>query len=185
MFNKLRRNMCRRLGSLTRPSQILENNNMQTTTKIGRHFPAPITKFRPKLCVSRHVTFTPSTLDHLEYRRLVVRAMPSAFQNFVREMLTGYYGLKLMEERRKYGLAPDYPLSGRRLPIKDLVQLQIVAKDMWRKMSPESKQRYKQLAKEAALRKKQRLPPDPYRVQVSTTKKSDMTFQHLKTQMEC
>ncbi|KAH8297500.1 hypothetical protein KR054_000409 [Drosophila jambulina] len=178
MPDNFRRNLCR----VRSPST--EKSNILTSTNLGKFLPAPKKRIRPKLSVSRHVTFTPSTLDHQEYRRRVRQAVPSAFQNFVREMVAGYFELKLMEERRKYGLAPDHPLGGRRLPIKDLVHLQIVARDMWRKMKAEGKQRYKQLAKEAARRKKQRLPPDPYRIP-PRTKKVGKTFQILKSQIEC
>ncbi|KAH8234989.1 hypothetical protein KR032_007151 [Drosophila birchii] len=170
MSDIFRRNLS--LGSPNRPSQFTKNSNNQNT------------EIKPKRTVSRHVNFTPSTLEHQEYRRNLIHAVPSAFQNFVREMVSGYYELKLIEERQKYGLPADHPLGSRRLPIKDLVHLQIVAKDMWRKMSVECKQRYRQLAKEAAIRKKQRLPPDPYKISPSN-RRSGITFQRLKTQMDC
>lgn len=163
MPSNLWRNLWRGLGSLTVPPQVSENSIILAVKPASQHsLKSPV--IRPKVSVSRHVAFTPSTLDHQEHRRVVRQAEPSAFQNFLREMFDGYYELKLSEERRQRGWPADQPLGSRRLAFDDLVQLHKVANDMWQKMNAQRKQKYKQLAKEAVRRRSLRLPPDPFRI---------------------
>uniref|UniRef100_A0A6P4FW66 Uncharacterized protein LOC108053549 n=1 Tax=Drosophila rhopaloa TaxID=1041015 RepID=A0A6P4FW66_DRORH len=114
--------------------------------------------------ISRHVAFSPSTLEHQKTRKVVMQAETSAFQNFVREMYDGYYDLVLSQERRKHGLDPEQQLYIRRLGYKDLLRLQGLANDLWKRMDRERKQKYKDLALEALRRRSLRLPPDPFRI---------------------
>ncbi|XP_017066349.1 uncharacterized protein LOC108104670 [Drosophila eugracilis] len=168
------RNLWRVLGSLTDPPKRSENN---TTLVIHKSRLSLLThrslrsertsrrRFRfAHPSVSRHVVFSPSTLDHQKNRNVVMKAETSAFQNFVREVYEGYYDLLLYEERMRLGLQPEEQLTNRRLGFQDLVRLQKVASDMWRKMSRDRKQHYKDLARMALHRRSLRLPPDPYRL---------------------
>ncbi|XP_016956095.1 uncharacterized protein LOC108028670 [Drosophila biarmipes] len=118
----------------------------------------------PVPSISRHVVFSPSTLEHQKNRQVVVQAETSAFQNFVREMYEAYYQLLLSQETRRHCLHPELQLGNRRLRFKDLVLLQRVARDLWAKMGKERKQPYKDLAMMALHRASLRLPPDPHRI---------------------
>ncbi|XP_052847126.1 uncharacterized protein LOC128259048 isoform X1 [Drosophila gunungcola] len=123
--------------------------------------------------ISRHVAFSPSTLEHQKNRKLIMQADTSAFQNFVREMYEGYYDLVISQERRKHGFQPDQQLNIRRLGFKDLVRLQALANDLWKRMDRGRKQKYKELALEALHRRRLRLPPDPFRIPPHIKKSSN------------
>ncbi|KAI8038921.1 hypothetical protein M5D96_007624 [Drosophila gunungcola] len=102
-----------------------------------------------------------------------MQADTSAFQNFVREMYEGYYDLVISQERRKHGFQPDQQLNIRRLGFKDLVRLQALANDLWKRMDRGRKQKYKELALEALHRRRLRLPPDPFRIPPHIKKSSN------------
>ncbi|XP_068143262.1 uncharacterized protein [Drosophila tropicalis] len=109
---------------------------------------------------SRHVFFSPSTLEHVSHRSMLIKAEPSAFQNFVNDMYEAYYRMQLssMADGQRQQLPPSSQLS-----LKDLVLLQRLARDMWKHMKSEQRKHYVELAIEAQQRRRRRLPPDPYR----------------------
>ncbi|XP_039487462.1 uncharacterized protein LOC120449182 isoform X1 [Drosophila santomea] len=165
------KDLWRVLDSLTDPPKRSEDNVLMTVSRSrlslltqislrseprGPRFVIPST--------SRHVSFSPSTLEHLETREAVRQAETSAFQNFVREMYEGYYQLLLSQERELHGFRPEQQLANRRLGLKDLVRLQRVASDLWKRMDRQRKQQYKDLAMMALHRRYLRLPPDPHRL---------------------
>ncbi|XP_017011306.2 uncharacterized protein [Drosophila takahashii] len=168
------RNLWRVLDSLTDPPQRSEDNIVlgvpSSQLSVLTHLSLRSERIMPRRArylvpsISRHVTFSPSTLEHQKNRKIVMEAETSAFQNFVREMYEGYYQLVLSQERRRLGLQPEEQLTNRRLGFKDLVRLQRVARDLWRKMDRERKQGYKDLAMMALHRRCLRLPPDPFQI---------------------
>ncbi|XP_002134677.2 uncharacterized protein [Drosophila pseudoobscura] len=115
----------------------------------------------------RRVAFTGSTLQHVAHRETVNHGETSGFQNFVREMYEAYYKMKLDQEWRGGRLEDEFPVHNRRLSFKDLVVLQRVARDMWRRMARDRRRVYKDLAGEVKQRRRLRLPPDPYRTPVT------------------
>ncbi|XP_016933892.3 uncharacterized protein [Drosophila suzukii] len=168
------RNLWRVLDSLTDPPKRSENNIVlgvpPSQLSFLTHLSLRSERMLPRRArylvpsISRHVVFSPSTLEHQKNRQVVRQAETSAFQNFVREMYEGYYQLLLSQETRRHGLQPELQLSNRRLTFKDLVRLQRVARDMWKIMGKERKQPYKNLAMMALHRRCLRLPPDPYQI---------------------
>ncbi|XP_017057786.1 uncharacterized protein LOC108099036 [Drosophila ficusphila] len=120
--------------------------------------------------LSRHVHFSPSTLEHQSYRKAIMNAETISFQNFMREMYDGYYELVLSQN-----------LSTERLGLKGLKQLQKLAKDMWKTMDWEWKQKYKDLAKKARHRQSLRLPPDPFRIPLHIRRSSKKLMKTIST----
>ncbi|EDW76732.2 uncharacterized protein Dwil_GK19762 [Drosophila willistoni] len=156
-------------GSLTsssQPSNLEPSASSPITTNtsllsFSRFAAASSSNSRPH---SRHVFFSPSTLEHVSHRSVLIKAETSAFQNFVNDMYEAYYRMQLssMADGQGLGQGQKMPPSSQ-LSLKDLVLLQRLARDMWKHMKSEQRKHYVALAKEAQQRRRRRLPPDPYR----------------------
>ncbi|EDV50052.1 uncharacterized protein LOC6545234 [Drosophila erecta] len=184
------KNLWRVLDSLTDPPKRSKDevfsSDSRSRLSLLTHLSLRSDRRGPRFVIppaSRHVTFSPSTLEHLDTREAVRQAETSAFQNFVREMYEGYYQLLLSQERELYGLQPEQQLANRRLGLKDLVRLQRVASDLWKRMDRERKQHYKNLALMGLHRRCLRLPPDPHRIpphlKVSSKKSRNYRYPYL------